>query len=59
MVDNAHLWETFYLFYAFFKTNCKRGVHVRQIDMYKWLDNNVYNMKVFTQQKNDPVHHSR
>ena len=41
------------------KQTVKGGLHVRQIEMYKWYDNNVYKIKVFTQWKNDPVHHLR
>ena len=30
------------------KQTVKGGLHVRQIEMYKWYDNNVYKIKVFT-----------
>ena len=43
----------------FLKQTVKGGLHVREIEMYKWYDNNVYKIKVFTQQKADPVHHLR
>ena len=43
----------------FLKQTVKVCLHVRQIEMYKWYDNNVYKIKVFTQWKNDPVHHLR
>ena len=43
----------------FLKQTVKGSLHVREIEMYKWYDNDVYKIKVFTQQKNDPVHHLR
>lgn len=43
----------------FLKQTVKVCLHVRQIEMYKWYDNNVNKIKVFTQWKNDPVHHLR
>ena len=43
----------------FLKQTVKGGLHVRQIEMYKRYDNNVYKIKVFTKPKNDPVDHLR
>lgn len=43
----------------FLKQTVKGGLHVRQIEMYKQYDNNVYKIKVFTKPKNDPVDHLR
>ena len=43
----------------FLKQTVKGGLHVRQIEMNKRYDNNVYKIKVFTKPKNDPVDHLR